>query len=64
MDKMLALTIHHFLSMILSWEILQYYSKHAKWAGDPKSNCELWGHGDLIANYLQNLIGVINKLSM
>lgn len=34
------------------------------WAGYPKSNCELWGHEDLIANYLQNLIGVINKLSM
>lgn len=35
-----------------------------KWPRDPKSNSELWGHGDLIANYLQNLIGVINKLSM
>lgn len=35
-----------------------------KWAGYPKSNCELLGHRDLIANYLQNLIGVINKICM
>lgn len=35
-----------------------------QWAGYPRSNCELLGHRDLIANYLQNLIGVINKIYM
>lgn len=47
-----------------SWgdsNIIQYV---LKWAGYPWSNCELLGHRDLIANYLQNLIGVINKICM
>lgn len=34
------------------------------WAGCPKRNGKLWGHRDLIAKYLPNLIGAINKICM